>query len=81
MAALALETSPAVTSEGSPWDLSALALSGEWLEGGTASLPFCFSLLKGPQVVLCPGLRVSAAHRAGHEPKDRGTVGMSSLIN
>lgn len=74
MAALALETFPAVTSEGNPWDLSALALCGEWLEGGAASLPFCFSLLKGPQVVLCPGLRVSAAHRAGHEPKDRGTV-------
>ena len=61
MAALALETFPAVTSEGSPWDLSALALCGEWLEGGAASLPFCFSLLKGPQVVLCPGPLACAA--------------------
>lgn len=65
MPALALETSPAVTSEGCPWDLSALALCGKWLEGDAASLPFCFSLLKGPQVVQCPGLRVSAAQRRG----------------
>lgn len=71
MPALALETSPAITSEGCPWDLSALALCGKWLEGDAASLPFCFSLLKGPQVVLCP---VQHKGQGDH-------VGVSSLIN